>query len=149
MPNETLRDVLRGRGRGKRALTSSCRIVPSALWRPQITTRCAAPLLNAIEDAFGADVDYAYAATKSRRSDDADQRRYSLRPASGGYEGSERYPDPKHVSTSYRGATDLTMRMSMPALHAANERISKKLENHGQCLRLYFCITTSAVFTRR
>src|SRR5436309_9500776 len=82
--------------------------------RVQITTDGHRPYLEAVEDAFGMDVDYAqlhkiYGASLETET------RYSpavcfgcdLKVVSGN-------PDPKHVSTSFVERQNLTMRMHMP-----------------------------------
>jgi IS1 family transposase len=110
--------------------------------RVQLTTDGHRAYLQAVEEAFGADIDYAmlvklYGAGPAT-TDDAAGRRYSPAECIGTRtDNITGNPDPKHVSTSYAERANLTMRMAMRRFTRLTNAFSKKLENHAHMVALY------------
>jgi IS1 family transposase len=94
--------------------------------------------LEAVEGAFGGDVDYAQLVKLYGPAPDTG--RYSPPECVGAYkkrvEGS---PDPAHVSTSYAERQNLSMRMHMRRFTRLTNAFSKKFENHVHMVYLYTC----------
>lgn len=106
--------------------------------RVQLTSDGLKVYLDAVEGAFGTDIDYARLVKIYGESIEG-QRRYS--PPN--YVNSKKEvvtgnPDRKHISTSYVERRNLTMRMSMRRFTRLTNGFSKKVENLAHAVSLHF-----------
>lgn len=110
--------------------------------RVQLTTDGHKVYLNAVEKAFGADIDYAMLVKvygNENNTEAANATRYSppecvdvrVIPITGN-------PKEKHISTSYVERNNLTMRMSMRRFTRLTNAFSKKVENLEAAISLHF-----------
>jgi 3-methyladenine DNA glycosylase/8-oxoguanine DNA glycosylase len=105
--------------------------------RIQITTDGHRAYANAVEGAFGMDVDYAML-IKIYGNDSFD-RKYSAGDCIGTQTAVlAGNPDPKHISTSFVERQNLTMRMGMRRFTRLTNGFSKKIENHEAAIALHF-----------
>jgi len=106
--------------------------------RVQITTDGHKAYLDAIDTAFGGQVDYAMLVKLYGPSLEGD-RRYSPAECTGAIKTPiQGHPDLKHVSTSYAERNNLNVRMHSRRMTRLTNAFSKKMENHAHAMALHF-----------
>jgi IS1 family transposase len=106
--------------------------------RVQLTSDGHKAYLEAVEGAFGADVDYAMLVKLYGASPESAKGRYSPSDCTGTIKRPiEGKPDMKHVSTSYAERANLTMRMHNRRFTRLTNAFSKKFENHAHMVAIY------------
>jgi IS1 family transposase len=102
--------------------------------RVQVTTDGHKAYLEAVEQSFGADVDYAQL-QKIYGASEETEKRYSPAKCIGcDMKVVMGNPDPQHISTSYVERQNLTMRRFTRLTNA----FSKKIDNHAYAVALHF-----------
>ena len=105
--------------------------------RVQLTSDGLRVYLEAVEGAFGSEIDYAMLVKTYESSQE--ETRYSpgvctscaRKPVMG-------HPDPRHISTSFVERQNLSMRMSMRRFTRLTNAHSKKIENMAYAVALYY-----------
>lgn len=107
--------------------------------RVQLTTDGHRPYLEAVEDTFGADIDYAQLVKIYGTEQLPSESRYSPPKCLGARPHTVTgNPDEKHISTSYIERQNLTMRMMNRRFTRLTNAFSKKIENHKHSVALHF-----------
>jgi IS1 family transposase len=106
--------------------------------RVQLTSDGHKAYLEAVEGAFGADVDYAQLVKLYGATSESAKGRYSPAECIGAHKQPiEGNPDPKHISTSYAERSNLSVRMHTRRFTRLTNAFSKKVENHAHSVALF------------
>jgi IS1 family transposase len=126
-----------GRRDGQCAMEFIKNLASRLKYRVQLTSDGYKPYLNAVEETFGSDIDYAMLV--KIYGSEQQEIRYSPAECLGGKkEVIVGNPDMNFVSTSYIERQNLTMRMSMRRFTRLTNAHSKKIENHIHAISLHY-----------
>jgi len=116
--------------------------------RIQITTDGYKVYAQAVEGAFGVDVDYAM--LMKLYGNDSFDANYSPGECMGTQTAvMQGNPDPKHISTSFVETQNLTMRMAMRRFTRLTTPTAKSWKTMRPLSRCTTCTATTAAFTAR
>ena len=105
--------------------------------RIQLASDGHGPYVAAVEDAFGADVDFAQLV--KLYGTEPEETRYSPPKCLGvRVDQITGDPDPKHISTSYIERQNLNVRMGVRRFTRLTNAFSKKLANHAHAVALFY-----------
>lgn len=107
-------------------------------YRVQLTTDGWKPYLEAVEDAFGANIDYAQLVKMYGPSLEKETRYSPPQCVATKRQIVMGNPEDSRISTSYVERQNLTMRMSMRRFTRLTNAFSKKIENHAHAIALHF-----------
>ena len=114
-------------------------LAPRLAERVQLTTDGHRVYLDAVDEAFRSNIDYAMLQKIYGRDETEPETRYSPAKVNGTKtEVKIGNPDPVHVSTSYAERQNLTMRMSMRRFTRLTNAFSKKVQNHAHAIAIHF-----------
>lgn len=110
--------------------------------RVQLTTDGHKAYLDAVEGAFAWEIDYAML-VKIYGGSEAPKQRAHKKYSPSQFTGAKKKtingsPVDRHISTSFVGRQNLTMRMSMRRFTRLTNGFSKKVENHMHAISLHF-----------
>jgi hypothetical protein len=107
--------------------------------RVQLTSDGHKSYLDAVERAFGSEIDYAMLVKHYGPAPEGAQRRYSPAECTGITVGVVTgLPKAEHISTSYVERQNLSMRMGIRRFTRLTNAFSKKVKNHFYALAIYF-----------
>lgn len=107
--------------------------------RVQLTSDGHRAYLEAVEGAFGGDVDYAQLVKLYGAAPESAKGRYSPAECTGARKTPiEGKPDPKYISTSFSERQNLNIRMGNRRMTRLTNAFSKKAANHAHMMAIYF-----------